>query len=114
MEFKQYYVVLLKKGPNWTAKSTPELDDLQQQHLAHLRSLAQNEMLLLAGPVQTHDETNLRGISIFSTDQFDSLEACIAVVEDDPMFQIGHLAADYVTWYTSATVIVHHGMQNDA
>ncbi|MCO5185069.1 MAG: hypothetical protein M9965_14165 [Anaerolineae bacterium] len=112
MEFKQYYVAFLKKGPNWTGDPSPELDALQARHQAHLRVQGASGQLLLAGPVQPHLPSDMRGISIFDAAQFESLEACIAGVEADPMFQIGHLAADYVTWYTPATSVVHHGMSD--
>lgn len=111
MQFKQYFVAFLKQGPNWTAQSTPALEALQQQHLAHLAALGAADQLLLAGPVQPHGDADLRGISIFAADRFDSLDACIAAVEADPMFEIGHLSAEYATWYTPDTSIIHHGMQ---
>ena len=99
MELDQYYVVLLKKGPVWTSEPTPELEALQQQHLAHLSSMGAAGKLSIAGPVEAHAASDLRGISIFHFDAFESLEELRDLVEQDPMIQIGHLTADYMTWY---------------
>ena len=99
MEFDSYYVVILKKGPNWTGQSTPELEALQQRHLAHLGKLYQQGLNLISGPVQDHGELDRRGISIYRFDAFPSLDALRAKVEADPMFEIGHLDADYMTWH---------------
>jgi uncharacterized protein YciI len=49
MELERYYLVFLKKGPCWTAESTPELERLQERHLAHLASLREGGYLTLAG-----------------------------------------------------------------
>ena len=34
MEFDTYYVGFLMRGPNWTPGESPELDQLQADHLA--------------------------------------------------------------------------------
>lgn len=103
MEFTRFYVVLLKKGPNWTGEASPRLDELQERHLAHIRSMHEAGKLATAGPVEDHSERGeWRGISIFHADEFASLDELRALVEQDSMFEIGHLAADYLTWYTQA------------
>ena len=99
MEFEQYYVVILKKGPNWTGEATPELQSLQERHLAHLGALFEQGVNLISGPIEDHAESGRRGISIYRYDAYDSIEALKADVEADPMFEIGHLAADYMTWH---------------
>ena len=102
MDFSKFFVVFLRKGPTWTAESTPELDQLQAQHLAHLASLREAGKLVLAGPVETHSDSNLRGISIFPLTQVGTLEELKQLVEDDPMFETGRLVAEYATWYVPA------------
>ncbi|MEZ4767296.1 MAG: hypothetical protein R2844_02590 [Caldilineales bacterium] len=71
---KQYYVVLLRKGPGWTPDESPELDELQRRHLAHLAAMQSAGMMHLAGPVDLHDDGDIRGISVFSYDVFRSLD----------------------------------------
>jgi len=102
MEFDQYYVVILKKGPAWTPESTPELEILQQRHQDHLSRMHAMGKLIIAGPLDAHTNPDLRGISIFRVDAFASLEELKELVEQDPMFVIGRLAADYLTWYVQA------------
>ena len=99
MDFDQYYVVILKKGPNWTGEPTPELEALQSRHLAHLRQLHEQGLNLISGPIEDHGGMDRRGISIYRFDAFPSVAVLQAEVEADPMFEIGHLAADYLTWY---------------
>lgn len=53
MEFKQHYVVLLRKGPTWTDNQTPELDELQRRHQARLHAMHSAGMMALAGPPGT-------------------------------------------------------------
>jgi len=103
MEFDKYYVVLLKKGPIWTPESSPELDALQARHLAHLGQMHQAQQLSIAGPVEDHAEAqNIRGISVFPATAVASLDEVKSLVEGDPMFEIGRLVADYMTWYVPA------------
>lgn len=99
MSSMNWYVVLLKKGPTWTAESTPELEALQQRHLAHLASLARAGQLVEAGPVQDHGDGALRGICLYRCDAIASLDELKALVEADPSIQAGRLIADYAVWY---------------
>jgi uncharacterized protein len=100
MEFDKYYVVLLKKGPTWTADSNPELEALQDRHLAHLAAMGQSGKLAVAGPVAEPEDTDIRGINVLPCDQFDSADEARALVEQDPAIQAGRLRAEFMTWYT--------------
>lgn len=46
-----FYVYLLKKGPTWTADDTPEIDALQEAHLANMRRLGETGRLVINGPL---------------------------------------------------------------
>ena len=46
-----YYVFLLKKGPAWSPKETPEVKSLQAEHLANLRRLSESRKLVINGPL---------------------------------------------------------------
>ena len=106
VEFKQHYVVLMRKGPDWTADDTPELDELQKRHQAHLSAMHEAGMLVLAGPVELHADGDIRGISVFSHDVFRSLDDLKAVVERDPAIQAGRLRAEYLTWFTESSAVI--------
>jgi uncharacterized protein YciI len=99
MEFDQYFVVLLRKGPIWTAEPSLELDKLQEAHLAHLRRLRESGKMALSGPVEVHGDGDYRGISLYYPDKFANLEELRAAVEQDPMIRIGRLVAEYLTWH---------------
>lgn len=93
-----WYLVLLKKGPTWTADATPELAALQQRHLAHLASLFQTGQLAEGGTVQDHSDGALRAVHLYRCDDVGSLEELRALVEADPFIRAGRLVAEYATW----------------
>jgi uncharacterized protein YciI len=99
MELDQCYVVFLRKGPIWTADEAPELDALQEKHLEHLNRMAESGKMAVAGPIESLAKTDLRGISIFYSQAFASLDELKTLVEQDPMIQIGRLVPEYYTWY---------------
>jgi uncharacterized protein YciI len=93
MDMSTYYACLLLKGPAWTAAETPELERLQERHLAHLTELRASGKLLVAGPCI--DGGNLRGISIFKTA---SLEEARILAQADPAVQAGRFVVELHTW----------------
>ncbi len=101
MTLMNWYIVLLKKGPTWTADSTPELAALQQQHLAHLASLFQAGQLAEAGTVQDHGDGALRAVHLYRHDVVGNLAELRALVESDPFIRAGRLVAEYATWRVS-------------
>ena len=106
MEFTQFYIVLLRKGPTWSPEVTPQVEATQEKHLAHLASLTESGVLLLAGPTQVHSDNDLRGIGIYRYDAFETLDELKAHVERDPAIQNGRLRAEYVTWHTAKGSVV--------
>lgn len=106
MEFKQHYVVLLRKGPAWTAEESPQLAELQRRHQAHLSALHGAGMMTLTGPVEVYGASDIRGISVFSHDVFRSLDELQAAVENDPAIQAGRLRAEYLIWFTDPTAVI--------
>ena len=98
MQFKQYYVVLLRKGTVWSGEDSPELDALQERHIAYQGSMHRMGKLAIAGPVEMHSDFDLRGISIFNYDEFASVDELRALVEQDPKIQAGLLRAEYLAW----------------
>lgn len=107
MEFSTYFVVFLRKGPKWTGDPTPELSALQSRHLAHLGDMHKSGKMVLSGPIETHGGSDLRGISVYTPEAVSTLEDLKTLVEADPMIQIGHLAAEYVTWYLPENAVLH-------
>jgi uncharacterized protein YciI len=96
-----WYVVLLMKGPTWTADSTPALEALKQDHLAHLGGLFRTGQLAEGGTVQDHGDGTLRAIHLYRSDAVGSLDELRALVEADPFIRAGRLVAEYATWHVS-------------
>jgi uncharacterized protein YciI len=99
MELEIFYLVLIKKGPRWTPEETPELERLQEAHLAHINQLHEQGSLVAAGPID--DGSELRGISVLRTE---SLEMAVALAEADPSVRAGRLTVEVHPWYLPAGV----------
>lgn len=94
----QYVMAFLKKGPN--RESDPDkAAELQKAHMHNISRLAEEGVLLLAGPFL--NDGDLRGIYIFDVKTVEEAEALTA---SDPMIQSGHLMMELHPWYGSAAV----------
>ncbi|MGH8015259.1 MAG: hypothetical protein ACREBV_03620, partial [Candidatus Zixiibacteriota bacterium] len=68
-EMITYYLVMLRRGPNWTAEITPEVENLQKEHLAHINQMASTGDLVLAGPfLEQSGDSALSGLFIFKVE----------------------------------------------
>ena len=90
-----YQVAFLKRGPNWTAESTPESQKLQQAHMAHINAMAKTGKLILAGPFA--DSGPLSGIFVFKA----TAEEAKELAEQDPTVKAGRLVLEWHPWYSS-------------
>ena len=97
MELDTYYICLLRKGPAWTPDESPELDRLQDEHVAHTLHLWQSGATIAAGPV--NDESDIRGFSIYRTA---TLAEARALAEDDPGVRAGRFVVELHEWKTPA------------
>lgn len=93
VELHTYYICLLRKGPNWTADESPELEQLQAQHMAHISHLMEIGAKLAAGPVD--DDSDIRGFSIYLTP---TLAEAQAFAEDDPAVRSGRFVVELHPW----------------
>ncbi|MFY9550260.1 MAG: YciI family protein [Thermoanaerobaculia bacterium] len=100
-EMATYQVGFLKRGPAWTPADTPELQELQKAHLAHIGKMAETGKLLVAGPFA--DDGDLRGMFIFRTD---TLEEAKALAEQDPAVKAGRLVIEWHPWYAAKNIQV--------
>lgn len=94
-KMKAYYLVLLYKGPAWTAESTEATQKLQDEHMANIVRLAETGEMLLAGPMGDPND-DLRGIFIF---EVESKEKAEELCNTDPAIQAGRLRAEVHTWW---------------
>jgi uncharacterized protein YciI len=95
-----YYLVMLVKGPKWTPETSPALEQLQKDHLAHLRKLALSGKLVLAGPLT--DGGTIRGLCVFKAA---SLEEARAFEDDDPAVKAGRLAIEAHPWMVQKGIL---------
>lgn len=97
MDMAIYYVYLLKKGPAWSADSTPEIDVLQEAHLANLRRLGDEGKLVLNGPLLDSLELSgeIRGIGVLKAK---SLTEAREWISTDPMVKVGRLVFELHAW----------------
>lgn len=92
-----YYVFLLKKGPTWSPDATPEIEALQEAHLANLRRLGETGKLVLNGPLLDSFATGgeIRGIGVLKAS---SLSEAQELIGTDPMVRVGRLIFELHTW----------------
>ena len=98
-EMTTYTLGLLVKGPKWTAEETPELQKLQEGHMAHINEMARSGALLAAGPLT--DNGTIRGILIFKV----SVDEAKALAEQDPAVKSGRLVLELHPWMTAKGVL---------
>ncbi|WP_255463501.1 YciI family protein [Microbulbifer sp. YPW1] len=94
----RYVMALLKAGPN-RDRDAKAAAELQRAHMANIRRLANEGVLVLAGPFFGGSE--LRGIYVFDVD---SVEEARKLVESDPAVKAGSLVMELHPWYGSAAV----------
>ncbi|TAH13848.1 MAG: hypothetical protein EAZ12_01265 [Sphingobacteriia bacterium] len=94
MNIKQYYFVMLTKGPNRNQDSTTAAL-IMKGHLANIDHLYNAGKLKVAGPF-ANDE-NWQGIFIFDCDSQKEVET---LLKTDPAIKAGRLNYEIKAWYT--------------
>src|SRR5713101_2646994 len=69
----QFHMALLKKGPKWTGKETPEAVRLNQEHQVFATSLLESGKATIAGYL--NDTGEIRGVYIFRAPSADEAKA---------------------------------------
>ncbi|RFF31382.1 YciI family protein [Wenzhouxiangella sediminis] len=96
---RRYVMVLLKSGDN--RDHAPErVAELQRGHLDNMQRLAEEGVLVLAGPFL--DGGDRRGIFVFAVN---TIEEAKDLTASDPAIQAGRLEAEYWPWYGSAALL---------
>jgi uncharacterized protein YciI len=97
VELERYSFVLLRRPPDAPDYPEARLDELQEQHIAHLASLHERGVLLLAGPFGDRTDESLRGLCIFRL----GLEETRDVMSQDPSVRAGRMTPDVMSWWTA-------------
>ncbi len=99
-----YYIYLLKKGPTWSPDDTPEIDALQEAHLANMRRLGETGRLAINGPLLDSFATSgeIRGIGVLKAK---SLAEAQELISTDPMVKVGRLIFELHTWMVKKDIL---------
>lgn len=95
-----YYMGLLSRGPKWTPEKTAETNRIQEEHMAHIRSMGASGKLVIAGPFL--DGGQLRGIFVFKVS---TLEEAKAMAEADPAVKAGRLQVEIHPWMVAKGIL---------
>ena len=103
-EMTIYYLFLLKKGPAWSAEETPEIEALQEAHLANLRGLGDMGKLVINGPLLDSFATSgeIRGIGVLKTG---SLAEAQELISTEPMVKVGRLIFELHSWMVGKNIL---------
>ena len=99
-----YYIYLLKKGPTWSQDATPEIEALQEAHLANMQRLGEMGKLVINGPLLDSFATSgeIRGIGVLKTN---SLAEAQELISTDPMVKVGRLIFELHTWMVNKNIL---------
>ena len=99
-----YYLYLLKKGPAWRPDPTPEIEALQEAHLANMARLGEIGKLVINGPLLDSFATSgeIRGIGVLKTD---SLAEAQELISTDPMVRVGRLVFELHAWMVDKNIL---------
>jgi uncharacterized protein YciI len=95
-ELERYSFVLLRRPDDAPRYSDERLDELQEQHIAHLASLGERGVLLLSGPFSDRTDESLRGLCILNT----SLDETRELMAHDPSVLAGRMVPDVMSFWT--------------
>jgi uncharacterized protein YciI len=96
---KMYVLVMLKTGPG-EVKDKATSDSLFGGHIKNINRLADEEKLVVAGPLEKNDK-NYEGIFILNVKTIDEAKA---LLDTDPAIHAKMLDADLYGWYESAAL----------
>lgn len=99
-DLEQLYFGFLVKGARWSAERTPESEETQKQHLAHLTESWKAGALVIAGPCENAGD--IRGIVVYRTPTIDEARRW---AEADPAVKAGRLAVDLHPWFVARGAI---------
>jgi uncharacterized protein len=93
-QMEQVFLVLLRKGPIWSAEKTAESAAIQKAHLENIGAQWKAKKMVIAGPMG--EDGDLRGIFVYRVATLDEAKALAA---EDPAVKAGRLKADVYPWW---------------
>jgi len=98
------YVFILKKGPTWSADDTPEINALQEAHLANYRRLKEIGKLVVTGPFLDSFAMSgeVRGMGVLHAVSFEEAHELIST---DPMVKANRLVFELHAWMVDKNIL---------
>ena len=90
----QFQMAILKRGPNWPQNGAHNAE-LQQKHIAYVKSMLESGKLALAGGIRDNNE--LVAVFIYSTKSAEEAQTWLA---GDPGVAAGHVVAEWHPWWS--------------
>lgn len=103
-EMGEFFLVLLKKGPAWTAERNEHTRAIQEGHMANIGAMWEAKKLVIAGPMG--DDGDTRGVFVFKT--ADRAEA-LALTANDPAVKAGRLVPEIHSWWVETRALPEAG-----
>ena len=98
------YVFILKKGPTWSPDEKPEIDALQEAHLANYRRLAEIGKLIVTGPFLDSFAVSgeVRGMGVLRAESF---AEAYELISTDPMVKVDRLRFELHAWMVDKNIL---------
>ena len=94
-ELEHVTLVILRRPQDAREYTEDRLNEIQEQHLAHLRAMHERGALLAAGPFDDQADESMRGMCLYRA----GVEETRRLAEQDPAVRAGRLAVDVLTWW---------------
>ena len=98
-QFDRYHLVMLVRGDNPPVLNAVESQQLQAEHLGHLKKMADEGHMLVAGPFAQQFDDRLRGMCLYNPSL--TPERVRELAEADPAVIAGRLKVEVMDWYTA-------------
>lgn len=101
---RKYVVVLLRRGPAWSAEKSAESAAIFQGHMAHLDAMAAAGKMVLAGPFDAPAGGEIgtpAGLCIYTVEAREEAER---LASEDPAVKAGRFTIEALPWYGPADI----------
>ena len=97
-----FSLVLLRRGPAYSSKGTPEAKRVLSEHAKHTAKLRAEGLLVLGG--ETEGTSDVDGLLVFNADTAQARR----LVDADPAVKSGRLVAQVWKWWTALGTVPGH------
>jgi len=101
-EMTTYYMVLLRRGPAWTATVTPESSAVSKGHMENINRLTAAGKMVVAGPFL--DQTGAQALTGLFILRVASLDEAKETVATDPAVKAGRFTYEIIPWMGPKTL----------